>query len=861
MAAPETGSAAWPGRLPGGGSTVSVIVATAIVVADMVGVGVFTSLGFQVKDIPSGFSILLLWTVGGIVALCGVFSYSELGAMFPRSSGEYNFLSRAFHPAFGFLAGWVSATVGFAAPVALAAMAFGEYGKSVLPGAPPLALAIGVVWLVSIVQLTGVRHSSTFQLVSTILKVVLIVAFLIAGFVVGTPQPVSFAPHVSDFGHVTSAPFAIGLVFVMYSFSGWNAATYIIGEMRMPQQNLPRALLAGTLIVLVLYVALNAVFLHTTPIDKLSGQLDVARIAGSTIFGEIGGRIVGAMICIGLVSSISAMMWIGPRVMMTMGEDIPALAVFARKSSTGRAGLRHPFPARGRQPDAVHPQFRGGAGFHPVRAAVLLVLHRAWRHQAAHHEARSAAALSRLGIPGHPGRFPARDAVHDVLSFDGTAIAVVSGYFDYDFGPFDLCHFPQADRCGFCDRIPGPPIRLRIEMLQPLKIAALAAAMLFALALPGRAAETVTANDTARFLAGMPPSAESPLTPLTKDPAWQRHARFFDSAFAQLEQRQLSKIRGWADANLAAPRPTMFYMFSGPDFLYANAFYSKATTYVLSALEPPGSVPDLTKLPRGGLGAALYDVEHSMGSILSFSFFITKQMKLDLRAGQVSGTLPILYVFLARSGKTIRDVSLVALDDKGAAHFANENAGRNATHGVRIIFAGSDGEQKDAVLFLHRSFQQRRQERRLPEILRDARARQQPDQERVLSAACRQFLHGARFPARQQRHHHPGRFRHSARRLRSEGNGGSFRSAAMPVRSPNSPADTSRNMPSCSGAASRWISASAIAGGRMNRTCCCRSGLPAEGAGSVDATARSSRFRRPPGAKRPQDGVDSGRFP
>jgi basic amino acid/polyamine antiporter, APA family len=335
MAALETGSAAWPGRLPGGGSTVSVVVATAIVVADMVGVGVFTSLGFQVKDIPSGFAILLLWTVGGVVALCGVFSYSELGAMFPRSSGEYNFLSRAFHPAFGFLAGWVSATVGFAAPVALAAMAFGEYGKSVLPGAPPLALAIGAVWLVSIVQLTGVRHSSTFQLVSTILKVVLIVAFLIAGFVVGAPQPISFTPNVSDFGYITSAPFAIGLVFVMYSFSGWNAATYIIGEMHMPQQNLPRAMLAGTLIVLVLYVALNAVFLHTTPIDRLSGQLDVARIAGSTIFGEIGGRIVGAMICIGLVSSISAMMWIGPRVMMTMGEDIPALGVFSRKSDKG----------------------------------------------------------------------------------------------------------------------------------------------------------------------------------------------------------------------------------------------------------------------------------------------------------------------------------------------------------------------------------------------------------------------------------------------------------------------------------------------------------------------------------------------
>src|SRR6478752_6757691 len=208
MAATETGSAAWSSPRPGGGSTVSVVVAIAIVVADMVGVGVFTSLGFQVKDIPSGFSILLLWTVGGIVALCGVFSYGELGAMFPRSSGEYNFLSRAYHPAFGFVAGWVSATVGFAAPVALAAMAFGEYGKAVVPDAPPLMLAIGMVWLVSIVQLTGVKHSSTFQLIATILKVVLIVAFLVCGFVIGTAQPVSFAPSASDFTHIASAPFA-----------------------------------------------------------------------------------------------------------------------------------------------------------------------------------------------------------------------------------------------------------------------------------------------------------------------------------------------------------------------------------------------------------------------------------------------------------------------------------------------------------------------------------------------------------------------------------------------------------------------------------------------------------------------------
>jgi hypothetical protein len=236
-------------------------------------------------------------------------------------------------------------------------------------------------------------------------------------------------------------------------------------------------------------------------------------------------------------------------------------------------------------------------------------------------------------------------------------------------------------------------------MRQFTKIAAVAVAVFLAAAMPARAADTVTANDTARFLAGMTPSADSPLMPLTKDPSWQRHAKFFDAAFSQLEERQLSKIRTWASANLAAPKPTMFYMFSGPDFLYADAFYSKASTYVLSALEPPGSVPDLTRLPPGGVGAALYNVERSMGSILSFSFFITKQMKVDLRAGQLSGTLPILYVFLARSGKTIREVSPVALDDQGAAYFAGENPGKNATHGVRIVFAGSDGQQKTLYYF------------------------------------------------------------------------------------------------------------------------------------------------------------------
>ena len=312
--------------------SVTTLAATAIVVADMVGVGVFTSLGFQVKDIGSGFTLLVLWIVGGVVALCGAFCYAELATMFPRSSGEYNFLTRTYHPALGFLAGWLSATVGFSAPVALAAMAFGVYAKSIVPTAPSLLLGLCIVWLVAFVHLQGTRRGSTFQVASTILKLALIVAFVVTGFAFGEAQPITFVPTSVDPDLIFSAPFAISLVFVMYAYSGWNAATYIVGEIREPQRTLPRALFLGTLIVLLLYVALNAVFLYTTPIAKMAGQIDVALIAGNHIFGEGGGRVVGALICLGLVSSISAMTWIGPRVTMAMGEDLVVLRFFSHKS-------------------------------------------------------------------------------------------------------------------------------------------------------------------------------------------------------------------------------------------------------------------------------------------------------------------------------------------------------------------------------------------------------------------------------------------------------------------------------------------------------------------------------------------------
>ncbi len=331
---PVTGAATQVSGVSGA-AKIGVVTAIMISVADMVGIGVFTSLGFQVLSITSGFSLLLLWVVGGVVALCGALSYAELAAAFPRSGGEYNFLSRSYHHSIGFMAGWLSATVGFAAPIALAAMAFGDYFKGVYPEAPVLALGLGCVWLITFLNILGVRRSSLFHNVATFIKIALILAFIGFGFSYSSPQPVSFTPSSLDWHHVLGAPFAISLVFVMYSYSGWNASTYIINEIDDPKRTLPRAIVISTLIVMILYILLNAVFLYTTPIDQMAGQLDVALVVGRQIFGSEGGVLVAGLICFGLISTISAMVWIGSRVTMVMGEDMPLLAVFSRKNRFG----------------------------------------------------------------------------------------------------------------------------------------------------------------------------------------------------------------------------------------------------------------------------------------------------------------------------------------------------------------------------------------------------------------------------------------------------------------------------------------------------------------------------------------------
>ncbi|HTS40030.1 MAG TPA: hypothetical protein VMH84_05760 [Xanthobacteraceae bacterium] len=223
----------------------------------------------------------------------------------------------------------------------------------------------------------------------------------------------------------------------------------------------------------------------------------------------------------------------------------------------------------------------------------------------------------------------------------------------------------------------------------------------FVLATPVRAQlnQTASADDTARFLAGMQLPSDSPLAVLSQDPVIQQQAASIDTAFAKVEEKQLSKIRAWSAANLTTSKPVMFYMFGGPDFLYANAFFPNATTYVLSGLEPVGQIPDILKLQRWSVVQALRNIQASLRNILTLSYFITAHMSQDLNAGPVNGTLPILYVFLARSGYEIQDVSLVHLDDQGVLQPGEGIRPWAPARGVKIIFSKKDGPQKTLYYF------------------------------------------------------------------------------------------------------------------------------------------------------------------
>lgn len=324
-----------------------IVVAAAIVIANMVGSGVFTSAGFQAAfSFRDPWTMMSTWIVGGVIALCGAATYGELGSLMPRAGGEYVYLREAYHPAVGFMSGWVSLVVGFSAPIAAAALLFASYVAALVPAlaSTPATKLVACVLILTMTALHAfdTRLGGRVQTGFTIAKVLLIVVFVGAGLIVGTGDWGHFARRgdgLSTLGtRAGAANYATALVYVSFAYSGWNAAAYIAGEIQRPQRTLPRALLLGTGVVILLYVALNLVFLYGVSPDAMAVdpvKQPVGDLAARALFGTHAGDLVSSLIALALMSAVSAMMMAGPRVYATMAADHALPGVLAHYSRRG----------------------------------------------------------------------------------------------------------------------------------------------------------------------------------------------------------------------------------------------------------------------------------------------------------------------------------------------------------------------------------------------------------------------------------------------------------------------------------------------------------------------------------------------
>lgn len=299
---------------------ITLLTASSIVVANMIGTGVFTSLGFQLSSIQNSWTVLILWVCGGLLSLFGAFAYAELSTHFKESGGDYIYLSRVFHPVMGYLSAWAGLTVGFSAPVALAAMAFTKY-------LAPFGLndnkwlAIAIIFLIGLMHSFTMRHSSRFQNITTLIKVLFILVLILAGFFIAGNSPGAFVFSNTWQQEILKPGFAVSMVYVSYAYVGWNAAAYVADEIDKPLKNLPRALIGSTLFVSVIYILFQFALLRNATAGEMDGKEEVTFIAFNNLLGSTGGKWVSIFIAIQLIATISSYLWVGPRVTHAMAKE------------------------------------------------------------------------------------------------------------------------------------------------------------------------------------------------------------------------------------------------------------------------------------------------------------------------------------------------------------------------------------------------------------------------------------------------------------------------------------------------------------------------------------------------------------
>ncbi len=310
--------------------------ATNIVIANMIGAGIFTTSGLLMAGLNNPILMLALWVIGGIIALCGALSYGELGAAMPGAGGEYLFLSRLYHPIFGFLSGWISFIVGFSAPIAASALGFSEYFCRALPVIPywfesngimnPSAtktfLSVSVILIFTFIHYRGIKTGAVIQNILTILKVTLILFLLLAGFLSGKGDTANFSsggwvsPGLSGWKTM-----GLSLMWIMFAYSGWNASTYLGAEIKNPKKNLPRSLILGTAIVIAIYLFINVLYIYSIKPDDMKGVISIGGLAMGNLFGRNADTLFSLLIAFALFSSLSAFIIIGPRVYYSMAKD------------------------------------------------------------------------------------------------------------------------------------------------------------------------------------------------------------------------------------------------------------------------------------------------------------------------------------------------------------------------------------------------------------------------------------------------------------------------------------------------------------------------------------------------------------
>ena len=309
--------------------------AAALVISSMIGTGVFTSLGYQLIDIQNTWSIILIWAIGGLLALIGAFTYAELGTNFDDSGGDYIFLSRLIHPIVGYVYAWVSLTVGFTAPIAISVMAMKSYLYPINPAIFNEWFGILVIIFLTVIHSVSIGQSGKFQNVSTFIKVFFVLVLIVLGFYFAPTQESAIDLSDTWQNEILLPGFAVSLLYVTYAYTGWNSAAYIVDEIKDPKRNLPKALLIGTVLVTIFYILLQIVFLRHASIDQMEGKVEIAFIAFSNLFGANGGNWVSYFIAIQLIATVSGYLWIGSRVTFAMSKDHKFWKPIAVKNKNG----------------------------------------------------------------------------------------------------------------------------------------------------------------------------------------------------------------------------------------------------------------------------------------------------------------------------------------------------------------------------------------------------------------------------------------------------------------------------------------------------------------------------------------------